>query len=85
MALCRLCRLHQHLTTGAFDFWVEWDDEGLPRLVMDSPNRVDGTHALQIIYCPMCGQPLRMPTPRNAHEAEAAAEKAKDGAGEQKG
>lgn len=58
MVPCRLCRLHQHLSTGRITFWVEWDDAGNPRLVTDDPTRTEATHTLRVQFCPMCGRRL---------------------------
>ncbi len=66
---CPLCERHAKMhTTDGVDFWMEWGDDGKPRLFMDSTTSGGGLNALCINACPLCGG--RAGLQEAEHEAE---------------
>lgn len=54
--VCPLCYRHRKMhTTDGMDFWMEWGEDGKPRLFMDSTSRGGGMNALCVEFCPLCG------------------------------
>lgn len=54
--LCPLCERHQKMhTTDNMDFWMEWGEDGKPRLCMDSTITGGGLNVLCVNACPLCG------------------------------
>ena len=47
-------------TTDGMAFWMEWGDDGLPRLYMDTTTTGGGMNALCIHFCPICGNQIKM-------------------------
>ena len=57
MPVCGLCQRHQKLeTVDGTAFWLEYGEDGRPRLVMDSTARGGGLNVLCAEFCPMCGR-----------------------------
>jgi hypothetical protein len=57
MPVCGLCQRHQKLeTVDGTAFWLEYGEDGRPRLVMDSTARGGGLNVLCTEFCPMCGR-----------------------------
>lgn len=57
MPVCSLCQRHQKLeTVDGTAFWLEYGEDGRPRLVMDSTARGGGLNVLCAEFCPMCGR-----------------------------
>lgn len=55
--LCPLCGRHQRMqTTDGMNFWVEWGEDGKPRLCTDTLHSGGGLNVLCIEYCPICGR-----------------------------
>ena len=55
--VCGLCQRHQKLeTVDGMAFWIEWDENGRPRLCMDSRSRGGGLNVLCVRFCPICGR-----------------------------
>ena len=45
--VCGLCQRHQKLeTVDGMAFWIEWDENGRPRLCMDSTTAGGGLNVL---------------------------------------
>lgn len=55
--MCGLCQRHQKLeTVDGMAFWIEWDENGRPRLCMDSTTAGGGLNVLCVQFCPICGR-----------------------------
>ena len=55
--VCGLCQRHQKLeTVDGMAFWIEWDENGRPRLCMDSTTAGGGLNVLCVQFCPICGR-----------------------------
>ena len=55
--VCGLCQRHQTLeTVDGMAFWIEWDENGRPRLCMDSTTTGGGLNVLCVQFCPICGR-----------------------------
>lgn len=55
--LCPLCERHQRMkTTSGMLFWVEWGEDGNPRLCTDTLHDGGGLNVLCIDFCPLCGR-----------------------------
>ena len=55
--VCGLCQRHQKLeTVDGMAFWIEWDENGRPRLCMDSTTTGGGLNVLCVQFCPICGR-----------------------------
>lgn len=55
--LCPLCGRHQRMeTTSGMLFWVEWGEDGNPRLCTDTLHDGGGLNVLCIDFCPLCGR-----------------------------
>jgi len=56
--LCPLCQRHRRMqTVDGLQFWIEWGEDGKPRLVTDALT-VGGVHTLCVEHCPLCGEAL---------------------------
>lgn len=56
--LCPLCMRHRRMeTVDGLQFWIEWGEDGKPRLMTDAL-AVTGVHALCVAHCPLCGEAL---------------------------
>ena len=54
---CPLCERHQRMeTTSGMLFWVEWGEDGNPRLCTDTLHDGGGLNVLCIDFCPLCGR-----------------------------
>lgn len=56
---CPLCERHQRMeTTSGMLFWVEWGEDGNPRLCTDTLHDGGGLNVLCIDFCPLCGREM---------------------------
>lgn len=56
---CPLCERHQRMeTTNGMLFWVEWGEDGNPRLCTDTLHDGGGLNVLCIDFCPLCGREI---------------------------
>lgn len=56
---CPLCERHQRMeTTSGMLFWVEWGEDGNPRLCTDTLHDGGGLNVLCIDFCPLCGREI---------------------------
>ena len=54
---CPLCERHQRMeTTSGMLFWVEWGEDGNPRLCTATLHDGGGLNVLCIDFCPLCGR-----------------------------
>lgn len=57
--ICPLCKRHAKVQTQTgTQAWLEWGEDGLPRLFMDNRSSGGGLNALNIYVCPFCGKVL---------------------------
>lgn len=55
---CPLCMRNRRMeTVDGLQFWIEWGEDGKPRLMTDAL-AVTGVHTLCIAHCPLCGEAL---------------------------
>jgi len=44
------------MSFGRLAVWMEWTESGQPVLVTDDPMQAAPLHAIQVSYCPLCGE-----------------------------
>ena len=54
---CALCERHQRLeTVEGTVFWMEYGDDGRPRLCLDTRSQGGGLNVICVGFCPLCGR-----------------------------
>lgn len=59
MKWCVLCQRMAKIETRAAVFWLEWEEAGQAKLVVDETKGGGHAVALPVEHCPMCGRAIR--------------------------